>query len=262
MPRVTADKIDGAAYTIDASGKRIVRTFDVDELDRSPADRLIQAYEAVDDVDASIFVPSYGDVHPTETGLVATNIRIAPNGKDGARVTVEYRTPTPGQLPPKTDDDTDDPGLLEVGGAIVEREVQVDKDGNPLLLVRESGQQQQAKARIQVPDPVLRRTRKETTNPASKQAAYQGKVNSVAVWGRAERTLLCRTLSGQSDDNGATYTVTYEFQYNPDTWDVTLAFLGEDGLVAPGALPGDGIESFQVYQEADFNALPIWFPIP
>jgi hypothetical protein len=87
---------------------------------------------------------------------------------------------------------------------------------------------------------------------------YTGKVNSGGFPGidptAVARTWLCTEISGDSNDGGNTYNVTYSFQYKPDTWDATVVF--NDFTTGKPPITGDlsqAIKTYQIYEEVDFN---------
>lgn len=78
-------------------------------------------------------------------------------------------------------------------------------------------------------------TRSEYVNPISKQREYgdkYGVVNSAAIWGYAARTLRLVITSDYSSDSG--WTVSYNFRYNSDTWDIQLTDRGFNYMTGTG----------------------------
>jgi len=109
-------------------------------------------------------------------------------------------------------------------------------------------------------------SRTETENPAQRVRDYTGTLNDGSVvfggveWGRG--LLLCESISATTDDEGNSYSVTYNFIYNPDGWDVTAIYTSDDGI--PEARYKDmdkdglaGSDTFTIYKSMDFNELDL-----
>jgi hypothetical protein len=93
--------------------------------------------------------------------------------------------------------------------------------------------------------------------------AYVGHTNSREFLGDAARVWLCTRMDGSSEDQGATYTVTYEFQRRYPDWDAhVVAQKMDTGELehAPG-LPGQPSSGdFQIYPTANFTELRLYLP--
>ena len=115
---------------------------------------------------------------------------------------------------------------------------------------------QGADVELSIPQLVLTETRKERATPANTARAYVGSVNQFAIFGGAARTWLCTRIEGTTNDAGATYEVTYEFQYAEQTWDAVVVFR-DPNTQRPVDAPeeGEGIKTVQVYRVANFAAL-------
>ena len=115
---------------------------------------------------------------------------------------------------------------------------------------------QGADVELSIPQLVLTETRKESSTPANTARAFVGKVNQFACFGGAARTWLCTRIEGTTNDRGASYEVTYEFQYNEQTWDAVVVFR-DPNTQRPVDSPeeGEGIKTVQVYSVANFAAL-------
>ncbi len=94
---------------------------------------------------------------------------------------------------------------------------------------------------------------------------YTGTINS-AVWhGGEPRTWKCTGITGNSSDSGGTFTVNYTFEYNPDTWDVEVAYkddrgipielLEHEGRRSQVSAAEKGIRTFRIYLMTNFNEL-------
>ena len=133
---------------------------------------------------------------------------------------------------------------------------------------KRAGTQTTGTGLVEINVPVLswRMTRREESSPKAKSLAYTGKVNNTAWNDSPPRTWLCTRLDGQSDDQGKTYVVNYEFLYREETWDADVVFIDpETGKPPPGVGTGqnnngkdneNGILRAQpVYFAADFKEL-------
>ena len=108
------------------------------------------------------------------------------------------------------------------------------------------------KLNVQSSHSIRRYTRLETNDPAEKQKQVIDTVNRAGIWGADSRFWLCTRLDGETSDNGQTWTVDYEFQFNPQRWDTSVLFKDRTtGLVPEGAKP----TKFATYLETDFRRL-------
>lgn len=94
--------------------------------------------------------------------------------------------------------------------------------------------------------------------------AFVGKTNT-AGWTNnpldAARTWLCTGITGNSIDNGISYTVTYSFQYKEDKWDTEVIYLNPE--TGRPYKPVDGtdedphsvIKKYKIHETIDFNLL-------
>lgn len=253
---VNPDILTGASGNRSATSYEITRVFDVTGLEAAISGQIEEAL-----THASI--PQLGTAHPSATGLVCIKQNAAPLAKANAvRVTCTYGVPEAIDLPPSESE----PGIIEVGASLVGKETQVDNLGTSLTVDYTGApepphsQVQLATVTIEAPQVVLREERRESNDPSAKAVANVGYVNSATIWGYSARTLLCRAIRGVSRDGGDSWVVTYEFQYNPDTWDVTIYFKDDEtGRVMNGVTAGDGIETYEVYPEKSFASLNLSF---
>lgn len=97
--------------------------------------------------------------------------------------------------------------------------------------------------------------RREELAPTQKALQFLGKVNSVNFLGDGPRFWLCTDLSAESSDGGASFNVTYAFQRNPATWDITVIYVDADGrpLADPQESEGEIIRDIKIYDAEDFN---------
>jgi len=100
---------------------------------------------------------------------------------------------------------------------------------------------------------------REFQNPSQKAIDYVGYVNS-GPWSlhrsAAQGTWLCTGITGRSDDGRVSWTVTYSFQYRPDTWSITRLFIDPDTGKPPADLiAGVGIKTIKPYGLRNFSLL-------
>lgn len=121
-------------------------------------------------------------------------------------------------------------------------------------------QSQGGEVDVQIPQLVLQTDRIEKFSPKAKAKEFVGTVNSNIIGTDLPRTWLCTSIQGRTDNDGESYNVTYEFQFNPETWDAIVVFIDkETGNPPPGLVEGEGIQVVQVYRAKDFNRLKIDF---
>jgi len=130
---------------------------------------------------------------------------------------------------------------IEIGGTLSQGETSKDVYGNRIevgykypadyqLNTALQGQShwQGGTCTVLLPQHSIIKSRREFYNPSSIAKEYLGAVNS-GPWSldmtAAARTWLCTGIVGRSSDGERTYSVTYSFQYNADTWDLVARFL-------------------------------------
>ncbi len=129
-----------------------------------------------------------------------------------------------------------------------EQEYRPNKSDNP--------QKQTGEASKDVPLSTITYKRIEYENPLKKSQEYVGRLNSGPWAHGAEKTWKCTYLGGPSNDGGASYEVTYTFEYNPDGWDFEAIYTDpETGKPPVDVVPDVGQKTFQILSTANFNAL-------
>jgi hypothetical protein len=125
------------------------------------------------------------------------------------------------------------------------RAVDYNEDGTPRGLKPEPEPEQGGMVDAPVAVTVLRYSRRELPvdsrgrGIATKSMFFTGRTNSAILAGYPPKTWLCSRIGFVSDDGGASFNATYEFIYNPDTWDATVVYIDPKT-----GQPGDGV-SFQ-----------------
>lgn len=156
-------------------------------------------------------------------------------------------------------------GLIQIGGSLTTRSTQRDKDGVPLTITYtpDGGEPDTQGVSVDHSVPVVTRLieRVETNPDVSLADKFVGTVNRTPIWGRSERTLMCRAIEFRSRDGGATWDGRYEFLYRFDNWDVRINHEDEEtGKPTVGITLGNGIKQTQVYRETEFKEIGVKFP--
>ena len=249
---VISDIIDGDV-TFDESGYKQTRTFLVTNVEGAAEFRLYNATTAPG-------IPQYGDLHPVIPNVIVTGLSASPEKSQNSivRVSVSYEAPS---FEVKEADEAASP-TVQVGSSLTTSKTQKDNRGQQLTLTittsSNNEETQTGEVDIQSPQTVIQFERKEQSSPLIKSLEYTGSVNKLKINSFNPRTLLCTGIEGSSEDNGITYSVIYRFQYKPDTWDATVAFIdpATDKIhVDANAETGNGVSVFEVYPEKDFRSL-------
>lgn len=249
------DVVEGGSLSETQDGYEVVRIAWVEDLTGRAEERLYNAVRAAG-------VPRYGDPHPSIQNLrVVQRSAAFEGGKDRVIVTLTYRVPQANESPPSDPAGNTQAGIVRVGSTVQGGTTQKDVDGDPIVVKHKlqgstAFTTQGADVELSIPQHVLSETRKERSTPANTSRAFTGKVNQFAIWGGAARTWLCTRIDGTTNDGGLTYEVTYEFQFNDQTWDATVVFRDpETGRPVDAPVAREGIKTVQVYQVANFAAL-------
>jgi len=261
MTTVKAEIRDGTTYNQAFEGNAAAVVYDVSGLRQSGQRMLTEACAAAG-------IPALGDRHPSDVTLIVRRKSARPLGPDSARVTVEYAPPDPLTQEPQEDPSQAVHGVIEVGATVQQATTQLDVNGRQITVqhtYNEGTAQQQtvvtgADVDIYVPQHILRATRRERYSPHDTAKKYVGRINYLGIWGYGARELLSTRISGVSNDGGQSYEVTYEFQYNADTWDATLVYRDQKtGLPPQGLRAGEGIKTVQIYPTISFSGLGLQF---
>ncbi|MHC4145162.1 MAG: hypothetical protein ACYSUD_10330 [Planctomycetota bacterium] len=295
MAVVVKDVVEGTTVQQGGRGTTATRIFHVSGITGDPSAKADLALRHPD-------VAALGERHPAYAELFCTNRSIGFIDSTNARVDCQYSIPSfeRGDLPEGSSgsvavpsEDTEGTGSTDLGtitvaatGAEFETDLDVmgnqmicahvvklpvpvtetsfDEFGDPIPRAESSKRVEQVqRARISIPQLVLRVQRMEKGSPDQKARDFVGTVNSKAIGIDGPRTWLCTRVDGTSNDGGDTYKVTYEFQYNKELW----IFIGiwidptTDKPVPSKDFDGEGEEFkvFRVYDEADFSKLGIKF---
>lgn len=240
----------------------------------------------------SSFLPSRGDAHPSGEDMQADEISGDAITSNQIAVTVTYKKLSALEMEPSDAQ----PALMTIGSSVQSHTTSEGKgqDIGPMVVkyvpvggsipffvisnistgTQIVGPTSFVKGEIQIPNTVIHFARREKDPPTAKIKAYVGMINgSACQWGAFtadNRTLLCTRIEGTTNDGGKSYVVEYEFQYAPDSWNLNAFYTLPVGTVGnsvdgsgftcgAGNIPTDAdFETFQVYDEADFNTLSLY----
>lgn len=252
---ITSDIVEGARFGYGGNGPVATRMF------KAVAD----AGESMDQVMAHASIPAYGSAYPySDSGyaaIYALDFDCQPEmGQPGNFIiTVSYSRPDQSQKDPGTDPED---STIQVGSSVTATRTQRDNTGAKINITLTGQPDQIGETDLQVPETVVIFERRESANPLTKSLANTGRVNSVALGSGtyAIKTLLCLGIDGVSTDDGATWQVTYRFQYRPETWDATVVYTDPETDRPHKDIsfsPADGVVTVEVYPEADFTSLSL-----
>lgn len=255
------DLAEDAEVISDDSGVSCTRKILIDGLSGSASARLFEAINTVG-------VPRKGDQHPDLPGIVVSSVRASPipNCANKAWVIVQYNAPSfNSQAPSETATPT-----YRFSATVQEEETSQDKDGNQMVLthtkisvvdgnnVETVLDPQPGKVSVQRPMEYFFCERPEPLPfNYNKCHNFMGRVNSVPWRNFPARSVLCTSID--VDESGDRANVSYQFQIKPvGTWDVRLTYIDPStGSPVVDPIEGEGIQTFRVYPEADFNLLNV-----
>lgn len=254
---VTEDLINGYSFGLTPNGPVATRVFYA----------VADAGEKAGEVLQAPGIPQYFDMHPESGGstgyfsIFALEITCQPIEQQPGQyiITANYSRPDATQQIPST---AAEDSIIQVGSSVSSGKTQKDKNGDQIVVSLTGQPDQVGDVEIQLPETVVLFERKESASPLAKSVSYTGTVNDAEIVGAdvtyAARTLLCLGIDGTSTDNGQTWTVTYRFQYKPDTWDAEIVYIDpetdrphDDINIATN----DGYKVVSVYPESVFSTL-------
>jgi len=256
---IRVDVQDGNAGRLTIDGWEFTRVAIVSEVVGVGHARIFAAAQALIAV-----VGTIGASHPTVVACKLQEIVPSSVSTDSIKFSLVY----------KQEDDPDQPtsATIEVGTSLSQVETNKDANGEVISLSYtypadyELDPKKRGKtvtqggliSRLQ-PETSLVYKRVESTSPASKSKLYVGKV-SLSGWAldpsAEDRTWLCMSITGSSDDNGVKWDVNHVFQHRADTWDQTVLFINPDDGKPPDDLVDDvGKKVIRVYKAINFDGL-------
>lgn len=278
--------IEDQSLVLDENGGSVVTAHVLDDV---PGGGDAMLWNAV--LDARI--PRYGQPHPVVPGLRVTNIAATALDIDKAKVTVTYSRPASDEDTPYEPDtgpaaDPEGRGTMSLSATVQDVETQraldgaallvlytgelTDEDGNPVEVENDP---QVATVTVGRPMAVVTFTRKETASPISNAMVFVGAINSGRLGIFPPQTLLCSRIDATTSDDGLTFDVSYEFQFNRETWTAFIAYIDPETGQPPADIdqvpfpaeefPGDrfpslnalgnGTAVYDIYPQRDFGVL-------
>lgn len=225
----------------------------------TPSNRLIEAVSALG--------LSIGQVHPSISYVFLRSFEPQAIDDEKVRVHLIYSQVNPREYPEEGQ------SVINIGSSVIQTETHYDKNGDSLGTVEHTypnddedkklygdlaGETitQQVSVSKMIPQHILSIQTRLAYSPGPLAASYVGKVNHDNWSDGAAKTWLCTAINGVSRDGGVTYDCTFEFQYNPDTWVGYYVFV--DSVTGLTVAPvGGAVVDCDIYQTADFGALPI-----
>lgn len=279
MTELTSHLTEGAQLTETSSGFTLSVTFLLEDV---PGTGAQQQYFALQDAR----IPRIGDGHPVVPGISVLSRAVEPVDDTIMRISVEYGVPDTNEQQAYEIGQAPGPeGTISVSAAVSSEETQFDIAGRPLKVaytgkltdddgnpVEVKNEEQVATVEIQRPEMIVNFTRKERGSPLFFAVEAVGKVNLTDLGIYRRGTLLLTRIDADSDDNGITFNVTYEFQYRPPGWAVTIVYTdpqtdrppvdvdkGALGDGSFGLVSGNGLAQYEVYDVYDFGAFRLPF---
>lgn len=260
MSTVKIDRIEDLNVTEKYGAlQSLTRRFVVSGLTRSD-------YRATLDALAATGIPVNGDALTGGTNLICSGRSVTMLDKDIALVDVQYEHyHSPGQ-----NFDSPPVGVFtgELRVNIQQVNTDMDENGEQIVLSHTypatdpdyAGQTKEQTGEIQVFVPqrtMMYQGIKQTETPWLIANQIVGRVNSVAFSGGAVRTWMCTGCTWKLHDATAysnRYYMSFEFQYNEDTWDPTARFIDDRTDRPPKDLvEGTGYKTIQWHPEVNFE---------
>lgn len=253
-----SDLIDGSGGELTGEGSKFVRVFMVEGLAGDRARRAVDALTASG-------LPAIHEPHPFVGNLFVRTKTVEFLDQEQARVTVTY------DGPPQEGNTSQDLPKISVGSAVQAVDTNKDVDGatmtvsflDPAAAAGTAPDVQGGTVSVQVPVVSLAFEVIEVEAPVAKAVLFGGTINSSEIWGFPAGTLLCTGITGQSDDGGRTYQVSYQFQFSQTGWDAVVYWIDPaTGRPSPDSEPyttekaeGNGWRRYVIYRSRDFHEL-------
>lgn len=246
MSKAKIDHVEGSSLTLTSEGYEAQRSARVSGLAGSAPDRLHAALKAHG-------MPRIGDPHPSIPDLRVVKVAVEPDSPTDATVKITYRSPQGSHAGRST---------VEIGASVANTTVMEDMAGNRITVAysptgkAEDLRTQTTRVSRLAPQTTLQITRVELTSPLDKARRFIGGVNQTAVFDGPAGTWLCVAITGNSADGGNSYSVTYKFQFDPEGWQPTVAYIDPGTRQPPTDLvKGVGSKTVHIYPELEFKEL-------
>lgn len=216
----------------------------------------------------TVSVPQYGELHPSTGGSPAVILDIyaleisadwADEDNTTAKVTVNYSRPSYDNSEPSEEIAM---AICQVGSTVASSKTSKDAAGTSIVVSLAGQEDQLAELDVEIPNSVITFQRREANSPFAKSIAYTGKINSDSLGNGvfAAGTLQCLGIEGDSQDNGATWSTTYRFQYRAEGWNGQLVIYTDPDTDRPHkdvdlSIAATGWVEVDLYEEVDFTPL-------
>ncbi len=242
-------------------GINVTRRFVVKELTGNPSAITANALKTNG-------IPKPGDAHPDIIGLFVETINVNPIAAAQCEVIVNYT--------PFVTEDEEEAFLKKRISATVQsvetnlffnnqgkKEIMTTKyeypDATTPATVKTNPDIQVGRVNKEQPSVVISIDIIETEDPFEKILEFQGKINSAFYAGGAKGTWLLANVETETNDGGETWTSQYQFQYNPETWVATVAYVNPETNKPPvdvGIGKNKGaLVDYRIYEQIDFKKL-------
>lgn len=272
---VKSDVLSGTSGRLTKDGWEFHRTFTVSGLDTTNG--IANLKRAVDALPVQLNAG-----HPADgrAKLVAFDPSFDANSTSIVHVRATYQTPAGADNPNLPNIPGAESGNITISSSLIQTETNTDAGGALLKIWYVAGGDDAAAGAtvvdqigttpILVPTTTLTVVRQENASPGRKSRLYTGHVNSTrwsldpggstGAWTPSDPVWLCTGITGDSDDGGRTWVVTYSFQFNRKTWRAEVFYIDE----ATGRPPADIDDGdnknrarikVDIYPFANFNRL-------
>ena len=226
---------------------------------------------------SSADIPKLGSPHVRVEGAVVRRVRgvYMPDSPSQVMCEIEWGFQNEGNFNQDPSDRFAEPSI-EISTTIQQAVTSKDVDGSFIVLTGDQlGETDESTSDILAGPPQLALVeyplamtivivrRRENESPGPKSKRFVGKVNEnpegLLTFGDLDHFWLCTRLGGFSEDAGATWNVTYEFQRHPDNWNVTQVYLHPNtGLPISRPVPGKSIlENVRIIPAENFHAMDL-----
>lgn len=257
------DTIQGSTASWNLTdGITLIRRFIVKEL---TGNRSAIVYNAI----RAGGIPRPGDPHPDVVGSYVDTVTANPLGATICEVLVSYKPFKAEESNPEDEEKAFQTKRISATVQSAETNLYFDEKNKKKVMTVEyewpegdsPGQKnpdtQVGTVTKEVPSIVISINKIEKEDPFDKIVEFQGKVNSTAFARGGKRQWLLSNIEAETNDDGETWTVQYQFQYNPDKWDATVAYVDPRTNKPPSDVQDqeNALKQFRVYEEVDFRKL-------
>lgn len=260
-----SDTILGSSLTSNVTdGLKVTRRFIVKEIDGKPSAITVNALKTHG-------IPVPGEAHPDIVGMFVETINVNPIAAKQCEVVVNY-------TPFVTEDEEEAFNRKRISATVqsVDTNLFFDDDGKQKVMitkykypdsstpatVKTNPDIQVGLVKKEVPSVVISIDIIESEDPFTKILEFQGKTNSAPFAGGAKGTWLLSNVETETNDGGLTWVSQYQFQYNPETWIATVAYVNPETNKPPADVETnksngklEALKKYRIYERIDFKKL-------